>query len=201
VDPERRLFQRLHLTSPLEGRFGKKPVRLVDVSANGALMESSQPIKVGSRALVKFSWRGQEVKIKGKVVRTDVPDHIGVTFTEDSELLRRLIAESADEVLRAQQANLEGDRELNVVGEETLTAASAGLRHGQGFWTYTLENGTWIRRRSLLPDQPENGFTIAASEEQEQIDMLCRTYESGDDAARSMTRLLAELSVVSSRTK
>jgi hypothetical protein len=196
VDPERRLYQRLHLTKPLDGWFDKQAVRLIDVSANGALMESSKPIKAGSSGTVRFFWRDQEVKIKANVIRSDA-DQIGVTFTEDSALLRRLIAESAEEVLRAQQANLDGARELNVVGEETLTAASAGLRAGKGFVTYTFENGQWVRRRSLLPDQPANGFTVAAGESQDQIDMLCQTFQSGDEESQRMTRLLAELSAAS----
>lgn len=189
------MYQRLHLTSPIDGWFGKKRVRLIDVSAIGALMETSQPIKVGSRSSIRFSWRDQEVRIKARVVRSD-PDQVGVKFTEDSELLRRLIAESAEELLRAQQANVEGERGLNVVGEETLTAASAGLRRGHGFLTYTLQDGTWTRRKSLLPDQPPNGFTVAAAEPEEQVELLCRTYESGDAETQRMTRLLAELSAL-----
>lgn len=190
------MFQRLHLTSPIEGKFGRRAVRLIDISANGALMESTVPIKKGATAFLQFAWRDKKVKIKAKVARVD-PDQVGITFTEKSKLLRRLIAESAEEVLRAQQANMEGERELNVVGDETLTAASAGLRAGKGFLTYTLEDGTWIRRRSLLPDQPSNGFTVSAAEPQEQIDMLCKTFEGGDAESQRMTRLLAELSAVS----
>ena len=46
-----------------------------------------------------------------------------------------------------------------------------------------------------IHDQPENGFTVAANESEEQIQMLCRTYESGDAESRRMTRMIAELSV------
>jgi hypothetical protein len=63
--------------------------------------------------------------------------------------------------------------------------------------TYTFENGQWVRRRSLLPDQPANGFTVAAGESQDQIDMLSQTFQSGDEESQRMTRLLAELSAAS----
>ena len=37
--------------------------------------------------------------------------------------------------------------------------------------------------------------TIGAGEPEDQVAMLCRTYESGDAEARKLTRMLAELSV------
>ena len=49
--------------------------------------------------------------------------------------------------------------------------------------------------RAVLPDQPEDGFTVSTNETQEQIDLLCNTYETGDDEAKRMTRMIAELSV------
>ena len=198
MEPERRSYQRLHLTKPIDGRFGRRIVRVVDVSAIGALIECDQKIRRSTRAILRFSWREQTVKIKAVTVRGD-DDQYGLNFTEDSELLRQLIAESAAEVLRAQEANLGGDRALNVVGDETLTAASAGLKHGKVFVVYMLEDGAWVRRKSLLPDQPPNGFTVSAAEPQEQVEMLCRTFEGGDEEAKRMTRLLAELSVAAVR--
>jgi hypothetical protein len=191
------MYQRLYLTRPLDGTFGKRKVKLIDVSAIGALMENDEGIKVGTRSTLRFEWRGQPVKIKAQAVRTE-EGRAGVTFLEDSEILRRLIADSATEMLRAQQANVEGDREHNIVGEDTLTAASAGLR-GRGYIMYTFSNGTWSKRRALLPDQPEDGFTISAAEPEDQVALLCDAYERGDEEARRMTRLLAELSTATVR--
>ena len=188
------MFQRLHLTKPLKARFGKTAVSLVDVSASGALIQDGGDIEVGLQKTIRFTWRKQKVAIKAETVRTE-EGKAGLKFLEDSELLRRLIAESATEVLRAQQANVEGHRELNVVGEETLTSVSAALKSGQGFMSYIFENGQWVKRRALLPDQPDSGFTVAAGEAEDQIALLCQTYERGDADARRLTRLLAELSV------
>ena len=192
---ERRQYQRLHLTQPLDGWFGDYSVRLVDVSASGALIEADEEIPADSRALLRFFWRGQEVEVTAETARSE-DDLSGLTFVEESEVLRTLIAAAAEELLRAQQANVSGDREFNILVDETLTAASAGLR-GSGFVTYTFENGQWSRRKSLLPDQPPNGFTIATGAPAEQIEMLCRTFEAGDPESQRMTRMLAELSVTS----
>lgn len=193
MNDERRIYQRLNVGRPIDAWFGDWSVRLVDVSATGALLQSDEEIPTESRGLLRFWWRNEEVELTAETVRRD-DSFAGVRFLEANETLRRLIAQTATEVLRAQQANADGDRGANVIGEdETLTAASAIKL--LGFVTYTLKNGRWKKRPALRPDQPENGFTVGATEDEEQIALLCSTYESGDDEARRLTRLLAELSV------
>ena len=195
---ERREYQRLALTHPIDGRFGEYAIRLLDVSATGARVESHDHIPLGARAKLTFSWREHDIEMMSETVRTE-EDVAGLHFLEDSEMLRMCLAQSALEVLRAQEANMEGERERNIIaGEETLTAASAGLKMS-GFITWTLGEHGWKRRKSLLPDQPENGITVSASEPQEQVDLLLHTYETGNEEARQLTRLLAELSVATVR--
>ena len=199
---ERREFQRLHLTHPADGWFGDYAVRLLDVSAKGALIEHDDDIPNGARALLRFYWHGAEVEITAETVRGDDHGHSGLTFVEESQQLMDLIAESVKEVLRAQEANAQGRREDNIISpDETLTAASAGARGMmRGFTVWTLaDSGEWKRTSSLLPDQPEDGFTVAAGETAEQVAMLKRSYEAGDAEGRRMIRMLAELSVAKSR--
>jgi hypothetical protein len=192
VSDERRQFQRLPLEPPLDGWFGDFAVRLVDVSAKGALIESDEVLPHGARALLRFYWRGEEVEILAETARA-AHARWGLRFVEDSEILRALIAQSATEILRALEANAAGDRDGNTVGDATIT--SAMRLQSTGFVTWTLDGSQWKSRRSLLPDQPAEGFTIPASEPDEQVAMLCRTYQDGDAEARRLTRMLAELSV------
>jgi hypothetical protein len=199
VQEDRRLYQRLHLTEPLPARFGKSKVRLLDVSATGALAESRNPLAAGSKDALHFSWRGREVSIQAEVVRTADLES-GLHFTEESAVLWELISESAEEVLRAQQANMDGDRESNVVGEETLTSASAGLG-ASGYVVWTLTDGGWKKRRALLGDQPADGFCVSAAEPADQVELLRQTWENGDEETRRMTRMLAELSAASVRIR
>ena len=195
---ERREYQRLALTKPIDGKFGEYDIRLLDVSATGARVESHDHIPPHARAKLRFSWRDHDIELMAETARTG-DDVAGLRFLEDSEMLRMCLAQSALEVLRAQEANLEGERERNVIaGDETLTAASAGLK-AKGFITWTLGEAGWKRRRSLLPDQPDDGITVSASEPQEQVDLLLHTYETGNEEARMLTRLLAELSVATVR--
>jgi hypothetical protein len=192
VSDERRQFQRLALSEPLDGWFGDYPVRLVDVSAVGALVEFEEPIPPAARALLRFYWRGRELEILTEVVRTD-DRRSGLQFVEESAELWSLIANSATEILLAMEANARGDREANVVGDQTFTSA---LRpHATGLVSWILGPDGWKSHRVLLADQPEDGFTVSESEPEEQVELLRRTYEDGDTEARRMTRMLAELSV------
>lgn len=198
---ERREFQRLHLTRPADGWFGDYAVRIIDVSARGALVEYDDDIPHGARGLLRFYWRNTEVEIMAETVRTD-EGHAGLAFVEESDALIELIEESVKDVLRAQEANAEGRRDDNVVSaDETLTSASAGARGMmRGFIVWTLtDSGEWKKTVSLLPDQPDNGFTVSSGETAEQVSMLQRSYESGDPEGRRMIRMLAELSVAKKR--
>jgi len=196
VTDERRHFQRLNLLEPIDGWFGDYPVRLINVSATGALIDSDERIPDDARALLRFFWRGKEVELLAETARR-VDGQTGLAFIDESETLRSLIADSATEILRAQEANALGLRDANVIGDQTLTAASAGARLA-GYVSWTLSNGAWKSRRALLPDQPSDGFTVAAGEAADQVALLCRTYESGDTESRRLTRMLAELSVAAS---
>ncbi|PYQ47773.1 MAG: hypothetical protein DMF59_17980 [Acidobacteria bacterium] len=191
---ERREFQRLNLTKPIDGWFGDFSVLIVEVSANGAKIVHDDDIPRGSRGLLRFSWRGSDIEILSQITRSEGA-RSGVHFLDQSAELRQMISDSASEVLRARQANAAGDRARNIVGDETLTAASAGVRAASGFLQYHLTPDGWKCHRALLPDQPEDGFTVSANESQEQIDLLCTTYESGNDEAKRMTRMIAEVSV------
>jgi hypothetical protein len=193
VNDERRAYQRLTLTEPLDGWFGDYSVRLVDVSASGAQIEHDEPIPADARGLLRFWWRGQEVEILATTARTIEESRSGVQFLEENETLRGLIAMSAADILRALEANARGDRTANVIGDETLT--SAWHRPIAGYVSWIYEGGAWSARPSRHNGQPPNGFTISAAEAEDQVEMLRRTYESGDGEARRLTRMLAELSV------
>jgi hypothetical protein len=185
--------ERLHLTKPIDGWFGDFLVTLIEVHAGGATALHGDVIPDGARALLRFPWRGAELEVTAEISGGS-DGRSTLRFVEDSVELQEAINASGDELLRAQEANLRGEREKNVVGEETLTAASLGARALRSYIVFRLTPDGWQQTRSLLPDQPEDGFAVSADEPQEQIDMLCRTYESGDAETQKMMRSIAELS-------
>lgn len=191
---ERRSFERLNLTKPIDGWFGDFSVLVVEISVGGAKIVHDDTIPKGARGLLRFTWRGRDLEVLSQITRSDGA-RSGLHFLEHCEDLVTLVNEWASEVLQAQKANAEGDRARNVVGDETLTAASAGARAISGYLQYHLTANGWKCHRALLPDQPDDGFTVSANEAQEQIDLLCRTYEGGDAEAKRMTRMIAQLSV------
>lgn len=192
MSDERRVYQRLTLTEPLDGWFGDFAVRLIDVSATGALVEYDEAIPDDARALLRFYWRNGEIEVLAETARTQ-ERRAGLKFLEDCDALNQAIAASATEMLRALDANATGNRAANIVGDETLTAA--WHRPVSGFVRWIFNAGQWRSEYSKVPDQPPDGFTIAAAEPDEQVALLCSTYESGDTEARRLTRMLAELSV------
>jgi hypothetical protein len=189
---ERRIYQRLTLSEPLDGWFGDFSVRLIDVSATGALVEYDEPIPDDSRALLRFYWRSREIEVLAETART-LERRSGLKFLEENEELRQAIAASAKELLLALDANARGERAGNVVGEETIT--SAWRRPLSGFVRWIYDGAQWHSELAGDASQPADGFTIAAAETPEQVELLRQTYESGDAEARRLTRMLAELSV------
>jgi len=177
--------------SPLDGRFGEFSVRLVDVSATGVSIEHEDEIPTGARALLRFLWHDETMEVLAEVTRQE--GRTGLRFIEDSQQIREAISVSAHDVLRAQQANAFGMRAANLLeGDQTLTAASAAVRGAmQTFIVFTLTSEGWNRRHSLVPEQPADGFAVSALEPDEQIALLCQTYEAGDEDARHLTRMLA----------
>ncbi len=196
MNDERRAATRLTLREPLDGWFGDFAVRLVDVSASGAQIEHEEPIPDDARALLRFWFRNHEVEILAETARIIQTDRCGLRFLEPSETLQSLLTDSAAELLRAFEANAMGDRAANIVGDETLT--SAWHRPIRGFVCWIFEEGRWRAEPSVVPDQPQNGFTISAGELDDQVEMLRQTYESGDEESRRLTRMLAEMSVAAS---
>jgi hypothetical protein len=194
VIEERREYQRLNLTKSIDAWFGDFDVLLVEISAGGAKIVHDEEIAINARGLLRFTWRGRDFEILSQITRSDGA-RSGLHFLEADEEFTMMVGQWANEVRLAQEANASGNRAANVVGDETLTAASAGARALSGFLQYRLTPNGWKCQRALLPDQPDDGFTVSANESQEQIDILCKTYESGDPEAKKMTRMIASLSL------
>lgn len=188
------MSERLNLTRPLDAWFGDFAVQLLEVTATNASMLHDDELPEGSRALLRFAWQGEEIELTAELAETE-GQRSRLHFLEQSAPLREWVAQAADELHRAREANATGDRDRNLVGDATLTAASEAGRGIRTFLVYELNDGKWSCRVSLVPDQPANGFTVSAGEPREQIDLLKHTFASGDEESRAMTRTIAELTI------
>ncbi|MCA1732178.1 MAG: hypothetical protein LC732_01085 [Acidobacteria bacterium] len=204
---ERRRFHRLDLAHPLEAEFDGLTVRLHEIGLVGAFIDHHAPLEPDRIGILSFAWGNDRLQFECRVVhsRAEAPEggrfssglDVRAALGESAAMLRRMIAEHVARVVAAQEANAFGLRDLNRIdGDATLTALGSARRTAQtGFINYRLISGAWKKVPSLLPDQPADGFTVAAWEEDEQLDSLRKAYEQADEEGRSFLRMLAELSI------
>lgn len=144
--------------------------------------------------------------------------HSGLLFIEPGasrDLLKRMIAVHIGRALDEQKANARGEipvsvQNMPIFRDHTLTAnrseaaraigvndqrPAARIARESGFICCHLDQNRWKMTRTSRSDQPENGFTVSASEDLEQVEQLCETYRKGDESAREFIRLLARLSI------
>lgn len=196
---ERREFQRLSLPAPLSAEFGAASVQVLEIGVTGARLEADHPLTVGVRHPLRFVWEGEQLELEAEVVRSVTPStppasprrQSGVAFAaaqpEMADRLRGLLARIV--LHRLSERRLEAPALELVDADDTLRPGDAR------FVTWTREEGVWRKRRSFLPDQPDDGFTVAASEDREELQRLCRTWEQADAEGRRLLRLFCELSV------
>jgi hypothetical protein len=164
--------------------------------------------------------RGEVVRCKfshaseGKIYNT------GVVFEYDGEsatLLSEIVARQLERALEEQKANARG--ELAEILEHmpifaiggTLAASPRQLAQAyegrnallpwtriarqRGYVRYTFENGRWRKTRTTDPEQPPEGFTVWAYEDEENLDKLSRVYQTAEQDTQTLIRLCAELSL------
>jgi hypothetical protein len=91
--------------------------------------------------------------------------------------------------------------QLTANGRDKEIAGSSVLPTGRmaketGYVCYALENNSWRRKRTHDPGQPHDGFTISATEDHTQAEMLCDAYRRSDPDGRRLIQLCAQLSIM-----
>jgi hypothetical protein len=103
------------------------------------------------------------------------------------EALRALIAYYVERALDEQRANARGI--------PATAAASFQTGKGTNFLRCDFLGGRWIKTPTTKPDQPPDGFTISAEEDEEAVERLCNAYAKADAAGRKLMRTLAAMSI------
>ncbi|HEX7708329.1 MAG TPA: hypothetical protein VF701_17845 [Thermoanaerobaculia bacterium] len=209
---DRREFQRLRLEKPILATMGDCNALVLDLGVGGAFVEHQGVVIPGHTILLLFRWRGEEIQFVCRIAHSRVIrdsggagenriSHSGLDFVEEvdgsAERLRSLITTFVGRVLDAQRANASGEGD---VGESVLARLGEARRiRSRGFVTYRLRDKTWWRIPSETPIQPEDGFTVGTFEDEDELENLCRTYETADEEGRRLIRLVAQLSASSAR--
>lgn len=200
---ERRKYGRIEPEPALRGSVDAIPVRVTEVSVNGAKIvhESRLPRGTGNHKLW-FDWQEHTLRFDCELVRTTIIRlakrsgetslyetglYIEAADGESDVLLHELIAEYVIRAINEQIANARGI--------PPLAAYSYQSGKGSVYRRCEFKDGFWRKAETTHAAQPENGFTISAEVEPDQIDILCRTWEVCDAEGRRLTQLLAQLSI------
>src|SRR5437870_13507578 len=201
---DRREFQRLRLAKPILALFDGQNALILDIGISGAFIEHYGQSKSGDRLKLLFRWKGTDVEFVAEIAHTvvvrkaanAVVSHSGVRFVQaigDAEArLNDMMATFVGKILTAQKANA-GATESATSGA-LVDLGGARRSRTRGYTTYRLQNGMWSSEPSDLPTQPLNGFTVAAYEDEQELQTLCRAWEVADSEGRRLLRLVAELS-------
>ncbi len=210
--PDRRRFQRLKLAKPILAGLSGENALILDIGVGGAFIEHYGEAKSGQKFTLSFRWKGSDIVYKAEVARTTVVkaaskgglavSQSGIDFTEgregSDELLQDMMATFIGRVLGAQRANAHATQ-TDETSAVLYQLGQARRARTKGYLAYLWDGKTWTCRRTELAVQPKNGFTVAAWEDEDELESLCKTYEIADDEGRKMIRLIAELSVHSTQ--
>jgi hypothetical protein len=144
----------------------------------------------------------------------------GVLFEFDSEsaaLLKKIVGRQLERALKEQKANARGElaeilEHMPIFTAGGTLAANAKqiaeayegknallpwtrIARQRGYVKYSFENERWRKIRTTEPEQPPEGFTVWAYEDEKDLDKLSRVYENAEPWIRILVRLCAELSL------
>jgi hypothetical protein len=192
---ERREFQRLAVDPPLAGTLSDTAVTIVELGVLGARVHHAALIEEKSGEL-RCLWNGEDIALRCEVVRTDErADRLesGLRFLaavgDSGDRLRALLADLVERALQTPQPVDPHAMRDAIDGDTTVRGKDAA------YLCYRLEGGVWNRRRVFLPEQPPVGFTVARSEDSDEMQRLCRVYQASDEEGRRLIRTFAELSI------
>jgi hypothetical protein len=211
---DRRQFQRLKLAKPLMALLDGQNALVLDIGISGAYIEHYGKLQPGARVRLVFRWQGSDVEfvcscIRSTVVRekaaartviSQTALHFDEAVGNATERLKEMMAIFVGRILAAQKANAaatqydESDALLSKIGEARRSRST-------GFLTYRLHGTKWSRTFTTSVKQPADGFTVAAYEDDEELEVLCRAYERADKQGQQMIRVIAELSAMSVKGK
>jgi len=91
-DDQQRNAERIPLKEPIQGTIDSAEAHITELSLIGAKVEHFNRLSMNSHATVQFRWRNQNIKLKGKIARTEMrsirgkPGYMsGVTFANSLE--------------------------------------------------------------------------------------------------------------------
>ena len=200
IGKDRRRFQRLKLARPILGTVDTESALILDIGLGGAYVEHHGTRRVDDTVMLAFRWQNEDITLRSEIARTRiVGDNVsqsGIYFVESRgqniDRLQNMMATFVGRILAAQRANANAD--VDQTSAILYQLGDARRSRSRGFVAYLFDGKSWTCRPTQMPDQPRSGFTVAAYEDEDEVEMLCRTYEAADEEGQRLIRLVAELS-------
>lgn len=207
LDPTRResFAAWLRLAKPIAAKLGAEAVLILDLGPSGALLSGRCSHAAGTEHELAFEEGGIGVRVPCLI--TGVAEHVAtadtdllVRFLARSEGLSGFIAAYEEQIRRAEAANAEGESALNVIdGDRTLADLGSAARSKDAFLRCQWSAGRWSHEVTSSREQPWNGFTVSASETEDQVQLLQLAYEESDEHGRRLLREFAAESLSPAR--
>ena len=201
---ERREFQRLKLAKPILGMMDGRSALILDIGIGGAFVEHRGRANEGMRFRLTFKFQGADITFEAEVVRSSVireggddgiVSHSAVQFTKahgDSDaMLEKMMGTFVGQLLAAHRANASAESGAAILSQ----LGQARRDRSRGLKRYRWNGKAWGHSATDDRKQPQDGFTVAAYEDEEELATLCQAYEAADEEGRRLIRLIAELSV------
>jgi hypothetical protein len=193
--PGTRQDPRVVLRNAIDARFDGAPILVLELGLGGARFEHGQRMDIGRRGEFTCGPLEAYASVRHSIVlpaEGSVVYHTGLSFSRldppQKEHLFKLLIDEAQEQLREWEANLGGiGWSPSVIRQSAVARRYIALRPAPEGWRRTI---------STDPNQPLDGITVIDDTPEEDIDMLCRTYQNGDDATHELLRRMAILTIV-----
>ncbi len=200
---DRRDFQRLRLAKPILALLDGQNALILDIGISGAFVEHYGQTNAGDRFTLLFRWKGTDVEFVSEVAHTVIVrktgnaavSHTGLRFVqpiaEAEKRLNDMVGTFVGKVLAAQKANAGATQPSD---SALIDLGGARRSRTRGFLTYRFQNGKWSGELTDSSEQPNDGFTVAGYEDDEELESLRQAYEIADEEGRRLIKLVAELS-------
>ena len=177
---EHRRVMRVSLPEPLAGFADDEPVYVVDASMSGVRLSHRTLFSPRTDLHISFDFDGREVGVVGSVRWTRLQ-------RPGSAASARSVYQSGVEIVSIRQ---DSESVLRGLVEHQVDRAldERNARH-------ELINGVWRKIVTVDKTQPLNGFTVAASEAKDQIEILRCAYEIADPQMKRIIQRVAELTI------
>lgn len=198
------------LIDAIGGRLDGQPVTILAIDESGAVVEHSIANLVSPPAhRLQFVWEGEEIDLSCRVeaesvlqdLRSDERQkltwHVKLVIEADSDRTALLRARDSwrRKLQKSQEDNLMGASAAELPSAAMLSVGQAFRAHKYGYIAFVFRNGQWSSRESRSPEQPWDGFTVAAFESEQQIQLLKLAYEEADREGRELLRRFAAASL------